>query len=233
VSSVLSQRRDALGSGLEATADTLTAIANERQALGRTLEQAPEALRTTTGTLRRVRTRTLPAVDPFLRAARPTVGPLDDLLRVTGPTLADALPLVRRMRALVPQARAALEPLPELRKRAEPAIASGTKALGEALPMVAGLRPYAPEFVSGLFLGFGGSTAGYYDANGHYARVHLMTGPGSVPGLSPRPGGDELEGYRTGLDARCPGAAEEPAPDGSNPWHEGAGDTCDKADDHG
>jgi hypothetical protein len=27
-----------------------------------------------------------------------------------------------------------------------------------------------------------------------------------------------LVGYRTGVDARCPGAAVEPAPDGSNPW---------------
>ncbi len=27
-----------------------------------------------------------------------------------------------------------------------------------------------------------------------------------------------LVGYRTGLVARCPGAAAEPAPDGSNPW---------------
>jgi hypothetical protein len=27
-----------------------------------------------------------------------------------------------------------------------------------------------------------------------------------------------IEGVRTGLDARCPGAAVEPARDGTNPW---------------
>jgi phospholipid/cholesterol/gamma-HCH transport system substrate-binding protein len=233
VGSVLSRRRDALGTGIEATADTLSAVASERRALGETLERAPGALETTTRTLRRVRERTLPAVDPLVRAAGPAVGPLDGLLREVEPTLDDALPLVRRMRALMPDARAALEPLPELKRRAAPALASGTKALGDALPMITGLRPYTPELVAGLFLGFGGSTAGYYDANGHYARVHLMGGPGSLPGLSPRPQGERMDGYRTGVDARCPGAAEEPAPDGSNPWHDGAGAACDPSDDHG
>ena len=232
VSSVLSRRRDELGAGLRSTAGTLTAVAAEREALGRALDGAPRTLTATTRTLRRVRERTLPALDPFMRAARPAIGPLDELLRETGPTLNDALPLVRRLRGLVPEARAALEPLPDLRRRAEPALASGAKALRESLPMVRGLRPYGPELVSGLFLGFGGSTASYYDANGHYARVHLMASENSLPGLSPRPPGDRSGGTRYGLDARCPGAAEAPAPDGSNPWHEGAGPACDPADDH-
>ncbi len=195
VSSTLGRRRTELGSGLQDTAATLTALASEREALGRTLDGAPQALTTTTRTLRRVRERTLPALDPFIVAARPVV-----------------------------------EPLPELRRRAEPALASGAKALTDALPVVKGLRPYAPELVSGLFLGFGGSTAGYYDANGHYARVHLMGTASSIPGLTPRPESDRSGGFRTGLDARCPGAAEKPAPDGSNPWHEAE---CDPADDHG
>jgi phospholipid/cholesterol/gamma-HCH transport system substrate-binding protein len=229
---VLARRRSELAGGLRATARTLTVVASEREALGHTLDGAPAALTSTTRTLRRVRTRTLPAVDPFVVAARPAIEPLDELLREVGPTLGDALPFVRRMRALLPEARAALAPLPAMRTRALPALRSGTRALRDGLPVVTGLRPYAPEIVSGLFLGFGGSTAHSYDANGHYARVHLMTGPGSLPGLTPRPP-DERRGYRAGIDARCPGAAEEPAPDGSNPWHEGAAGACDPADDHG
>jgi phospholipid/cholesterol/gamma-HCH transport system substrate-binding protein len=137
------------------------------------------------------------------------------------------------MRAMVPDARAALEPLPRLQKAAAPALASGTRALGDSLPMIRGLRPYTPELVAGLFLGFGGSTAGYYDANGHYARIHLQVGPGGLTGLSQKPPGDRQGGYRTSSDSRCPGAAEEAAPDGSNPWPEGAGAACDPADNHG
>ena len=98
--------------------------------------------------------------------------------------------------------------------------------------MITGLRPYAPDLVAGLFLGFGGSTAGYYDANGHYARVQLMSGPGSLPGLLPRPPGRSDGGYEVGRDARCPGAATEPHRDGSNPWPEGAGSACDREDGH-
>jgi phospholipid/cholesterol/gamma-HCH transport system substrate-binding protein len=233
VGTVLSRRRAELGTGLQATADTLSAVASQREALGRTLEGAPRALETTTQTLQRVRERTLPAVDPLVRATRPAIEPLDELLGKVEPTLDDALPLVRQMRAMVPDARAALEPLPRLQQAAAPALASGTKALGDSLPMIRGLRPYTPELVAGLFLGFGGSTAGYYDANGHYARIHLQVGPGGLTGLSQKPPGDRSGGYRTGSDSRCPGAAEEAAPDGSNPWPEGAGAACDPADNHG
>jgi phospholipid/cholesterol/gamma-HCH transport system substrate-binding protein len=233
VGSVLARRRGELGTGLRATAGTLTAIASERDALGRAVEGAPEALRTGTRTLRRVREQTLPAVEPFLRAARPTIRPLDQLLAEVQPTLNDSLPLISRMRGLMPDARAAMEPLPELARAAMPALRSGIKAQKDVRPMISGLRPYAPDLVAGQFLGFGGSTAGYYDANGHYARIQLQVGPGGLLGLSPRPEGERMEGYRTGIDKRCPGAAEEPAPDKSNPWHEGGKGACDPADDHG
>ena len=84
--------------------------------------------------------------------------------------------------------------------------------------------------MAGFFNGFGGSTSRSYDANGHYARINLEAGLNSLTGLLPQPAGGSLGGLRTGLDARCPGAAEEPAPDGSNPWASGAGSaagTCD------
>ena len=235
VSGVLARHRDSLGSGIRDTAGVLTAVASEREALADSLERSPGALRGTTQTLRRVRTRTLPRLNPVVRDARPTVKPLGDLLRTVEPTLDDALPLLTRVRELIPQSRRALAPLPRLERPATPAIAATTKALKQARPLLSGLRPYTPELVSGFFNGFGGSTSHAYDANGHYGRINLEAGSTSLSGLIPRPGGGSLGGLRVGLDARCPGAAEEPAPDGSNPWASGAASaagTCDPRHNH-
>ena len=41
-----------------------------------------------------------------------------------------------------------------------------------------------------------------------------------------------MGGLRTGLTARCPGAAEEPTPDGSNPWVPDTIALRPEADDH-
>jgi phospholipid/cholesterol/gamma-HCH transport system substrate-binding protein len=231
LSRVLARHRAALGSGIEATAGVLGAVASEREQLAAALAAAPDSLRTTTATLRRLRTQTLPAVDPVLEGAEPTIKPFGDLLRVTTPTLRNATPLVARLRGLVPEARKALQPLPRLQRQASPALASASKALKEALPLITGLRPYTPELVSGFFSGFGGNSAHAYDANGHYQRVSLNLGIGTLPGLIPIPAGAELGGYRTGMDARCPGGAEEPAPDRSNPTTP-AGNSCDPKDNH-
>jgi phospholipid/cholesterol/gamma-HCH transport system substrate-binding protein len=232
VGEALAERRAALGDGIESTAGTLKAVASEREALRDALQRAPAAMAGTRRTLQRIRRKTLPEVEPFIRASRPAIKPLDRLLKTVEPTLDDALPVMREIRALLPQSREALAPLPGLERRAAPALRSGTKALKEALPLVKGLRPYTPDLVAGLVLGFGGSSSGYYDANGHYARVQMVLGPGSLPGLVPEPPGRRLGGYRTGKEARCPGAAEEPAPDRSNPWHDGAEGACTEEDDH-
>jgi phospholipid/cholesterol/gamma-HCH transport system substrate-binding protein len=224
VSDVLARHRSSLGGGVEASAAVLETIAAEREELAGALDRAPAALRATTSTLRRARTRSLPLLDPVLTGLRPAVRPGAELLREIRPTLADARPLLASLERLVPQARAALEPLPELSRSAAPAMESVTAALRETLPVVRGLRPYTPDLVAGFFHGFGGSSAHSYDANGHYARIMLDAGTQTANGLLPRP---PVGGLRTGLTARCPGAAEEPAPDRSNPWPEGAGEACD------
>lgn len=233
VGTALSNRRDALGSGIRDAAGTLQAVASARDDLTASLDRAPGVLRDGTRTLARVREGTLPKVDPFLKAARPAIAPLGDVLDEIEPTLDDALPVMQKIREVIPQSKAALEPIPELEKAASPALASGSKALKDALPMVSGLRPYTPDLVAGLFLGFGGSGGGYYDANGHYARVQLMAGYGALPGLLPKPPADTLGGYRTGKNARCPGGASQPAQDGSNPWPAGAAGACNPGHDVG
>ena len=86
--------------------------------------------------------------------------------------------------------------------------------------------------MAGLANGFGGTTSGYYDANGRYTRISFQSSAYSLDGLASLPGAAPtvpgLTGYRRGLTDRCPGAATQPAPDRSNPIVLGAcspGDT--------
>ena len=75
-------------------------------------------------------------------------------------------------------------------------------ALRAAAPTIALGRPYTPDFV-GWLDDF--STTGAYDALGEYSRAWInlsefLYGPGP----------------KVGQFRRCPGANEQPAPDGSN-----------------
>jgi phospholipid/cholesterol/gamma-HCH transport system substrate-binding protein len=214
----LASREEDLGAGLDSAAATLRQVSSARDELGDALERAPATLRQTSVTLARL-ARTLPVVDPVLRGLAPAVAPLERLLRRTPPLTADAEPAIAEIRALLPRAAAVLSDVPAVDRAATPALRSTTTALRDLLPIVAGLRAYGPDFIGGLFNGFGGAAGGYYDANGHFIRISLQGAPSSLPGLLPTPDFSfPTNAYRTGITARCPGAAEEPNPDGSNPW---------------
>jgi phospholipid/cholesterol/gamma-HCH transport system substrate-binding protein len=225
---VLAQRRADVSAGIDSAATSLDAVASRRADLADLLERAPATLRQTRTTLADVR-GTLPVVDPALRELRPAIAPLGELLRRVPPVTRDALPAIASIRRLLPQAKLVLGKLPALDKQASPALVSTTRALKGLLPIVAGLRTYSPDLIAGLFNGFGGAPGGVYDANGHFLRISLEVGPDGLPGLLPHTSG--MGGLRTGITARCPGGAEEPTPDGSNPW---VPDTslCNPADDH-
>jgi phospholipid/cholesterol/gamma-HCH transport system substrate-binding protein len=61
--------------------------------------------------------------------------------------------------------------------------------------------------------------AGYYDANGHYARVQPVFSPTVFSGgtLTAVPTNRHFEGYERGILRHCPGGATQPPPDGSAP----------------
>jgi phospholipid/cholesterol/gamma-HCH transport system substrate-binding protein len=233
VSSAVAAREGDLEGAVTSTAVTLRALAGERGALEDVLARAPGVLDQARPTLARLR-RTLAVVRPALRDARPAAAPLARVVRVLPRAARRSTPLVIELRRLLPALRRTLAEMPALSRELVPIIQSTTRAAGGFLPIFAGLRPYAPDLVAGLYNGFGGVTAGYYDANGHYSRIAEEWGAGALPGIGaafpiPQVGG--LTGYRTGLDARCPGAAVEPAPDGSNPWVPDP-TLCDPGDSH-
>jgi phospholipid/cholesterol/gamma-HCH transport system substrate-binding protein len=242
VATALAQRNSDLGSAVNNTAATLREVAGARAALADSLVRAPAVLRQGTGVLRDVN-YSLGILDPVLRDLRPVAPRLARLLTVLVPTARDAIPTIKGVQALLPSAKAALEGLPPVERKATPAIRSLTSSLSGIIPILAGLRPYAPDVVAGFFNGVGGATGGTYDANGHYLKSLLTVqgGGGSLSGILSLLGGatgslGAFNGGRTGLLSPCPGGGGPPVADRSNPWTSPdllpkTGTLCDPAHD--
>jgi phospholipid/cholesterol/gamma-HCH transport system substrate-binding protein len=173
-------------------------------------------------------------VRPTLRDLKPVAPRLARLLTQLVPTARDAGPVLAELPGLLRQGRRALAGLPALEPVAVPALNSSASAIANGQTFFSGLRPYGTDLVAGLFKGFGGQTSGYYDANGHFARISAHGSPGAsngVTSLFPMGTTPNAAGYRKGLVARCPGGAVEPAADGSNPWIPDLS-LCNPHDDH-
>jgi phospholipid/cholesterol/gamma-HCH transport system substrate-binding protein len=116
------------------------------------------------------------------------------------------------------------------------ALASGSpgdiKALQESVPVTALFGPYAPD-LTGALRDFG-TNAGYYDANGHYARLALTFDNftlGSNNTLTPSTPQQGVQGLQLHQLRRCPGAGATPSPtDGSAPFTDGGLLGCDPAE---
>jgi phospholipid/cholesterol/gamma-HCH transport system substrate-binding protein len=241
VSSVLANRDADLAGAVSNTAAALREVASQRTALEDSISRAPAVLSQGTGVLRDL-DYALGVVNPALRDLQPVAPRLTNLLQKVVPAAAGAVPTVQGVAALVPSAERALGALPSVVSEAVPAINSLGAALPPITPILAGLRPYAPDAVAGFFGGVGGYSGGYYDANGHYVRLSPLFGAGSFGGLLSLLNGvlKDLPGFNGtsfGLLASCPGGAVEPSPNGGNPWTNpdvlpATGNVCDPSHDH-
>ena len=196
--------------------------------LDRSLVKLPDTLRAANTTLVNVRA-TLADLRPAIQDAKPAAPLLSALLERLSPVARQAIPIVARTQRAVNRRNSDVDLLGIVRgfgplaKVAVPAFDSLHGTLTDALPVVREARPYTPDVIGGLVNGFGGTTAGYYDANGHYARISFQGGPYSLnnaasPASPPSSSKDGLTGFRRGVTARCPGAATQPATDKSNPY---------------
>jgi phospholipid/cholesterol/gamma-HCH transport system substrate-binding protein len=217
--------------GTTAAGAALRAVADQRQALSDTLAAAPPTLQRAIPTLASVR-GLLHDLHPALLEARPVASGVSRLLPQLRPATARLSKILPQLHSLVrspgpdDDATDFLRRLPQLSGQGVPLLGDLTKTLAEARPVLEELRPYAPDFTSGIVAGFGGSTGGYYDANGEYARISFLGGPFSLAGL-PIPAANFGQ-VRSGAAERCPGAANYPAPDKSNPFVD-SGVQCDPA----
>jgi phospholipid/cholesterol/gamma-HCH transport system substrate-binding protein len=215
-----------------------SAIASQTASLDSVLAQLPPTLRRTNTTLVNLRAL-LRDVHPVVREARPAAPLLSRFLVRLRPVAARARPLIARTSRLIDRPGrldllGVLRGLIAVEQQAVPAFNSTVKVVNDALPVVREARPYAPDLVGGLLNGFGGTTGGYYDANGHYARISFQGSVYSLtnlPTLVPLPLSQQgLTGYRKGVDRRCPGAGTQTGRDHSNPYTAEPQIHCDKAD---
>jgi phospholipid/cholesterol/gamma-HCH transport system substrate-binding protein len=245
VSTALASRNQDLGGLVSNTAAWLREVASQRSALEDEISRAPGVLRQGTAVLADTN-YTLKALNPVLGDLRPVAPRLGALLRALVPTARNAIPTVAGIQGLVPSARTALSSLPPVEKVATPAVRSLTAALKPLIPILAGLRPYAPDLIAGFFNGVGGGPGGGYDANGHYLKTLLgvQAGGATLTGVLNTLG--SLLGGLTGTVlpvgngrtsiAPCPGGGGPPASDSTSPWTAPdllptTGTLCNPADD--
>lgn len=109
--------------------------------------------------------------------------------------------------------------LPGLAEALVTASPDNVRSLEESVPITAMFGPYSPD-LEGFIRAFG-VNAGYYDANGHYARAGALFPNfqlNSEGVLKPAEPAQVIQGLKTGQLRRCPGAGTQPAADGSSPF---------------
>jgi phospholipid/cholesterol/gamma-HCH transport system substrate-binding protein len=110
--------------------------------------------------------------------------------------------------------------IPALERLAQTNTKNSVAALKQSQSVIEFLRPYAPD-LAGWITHFA-TVPGYYDANGHYARVLPIFNAFSYDQANNRLDPLAPSQRKSILSGRgnrfCPGAATQPASDGSNPW---------------
>ena len=220
--SALAERRDDLSGLVSNTNLAMKAIGDESAALQQALTLLPGTLRKANTTFVNLRA-TLDDLEVLVDESKPATKQLAPFFRRLRPLIADARPTVADLSELISKPGSgndlteltALQPrLANLTSKVFP---RAIRALDRAQPVVEYARQYTPD-LTGWITKFA-EVAGYYDANGHYARVQPLFSPTVFSGgtLQAVPANRHFEGYQQGILRHCPGGATQPPPDGSAP----------------
>jgi phospholipid/cholesterol/gamma-HCH transport system substrate-binding protein len=227
LSTVVAQRGGELSSAVSNADTAFGAIAGQNVALDRSLRSLPQFLRQSNTTFVNLRAA-LDDLEPLVDTAKPATVELAPFLSELHPVLSKAVPVFRNLRLTVNRSGQAndanelLAALPDVQGRASKAFPHAEDAIAAFQPNLDFARAYTPDF----FNGFGklGQITGYYDANGHYARVmpadlNLFSRNGASGTLEPISPSEQYDAFGPPHTfRRCPGAATQPAADGSNPF---------------
>jgi len=187
--------RDARLSSTVRNLNSLTgAVATQQAELKAMLQRLPQTIGTATDTLNAAEEPVLSA-RALLRDLQPSTAQLPGIVEDLRPALADARPAVADLTPLLQDADALLKRTPTLAAGLRDLLPTTDKALQQANPMVAFLRPYTPELAGWLsnWVGIFGSR----NSSGNYARALITASmssaddvlPGVPPGMgqNPRP----------------------------------------------
>jgi phospholipid/cholesterol/gamma-HCH transport system substrate-binding protein len=220
--SAIAERRDDLAGLVTNTNQAMRAIASESTSLQRALDLLPDTLRKANTTFVNLRA-TLDDLELLVDESKPATRRLAPFLRDLRPLVAEARPTVADLRELL-RAPGQNNDLIELTAK-QPRLARLTasvfpraiRTLDRAQPVVEYARLYTPD-LAGWLTKFG-QVPGYYDANGHYARVQPVFSPTVFEGgqLTAVPQTRHFEGYQQRILRHCPGGSVQPPPDGSAP----------------
>jgi phospholipid/cholesterol/gamma-HCH transport system substrate-binding protein len=209
------------------------ATGSQQTQLAQALRQLPITLRQGNRTFAELPS-TFAVLKEFVDTSRPTTKPLTSLLAHLRPLLKTATPAVGNFNSAFNRPGAnndltdLVRALPELARALTSASPSIVTASKESVPITAFFGPYAPD-LAGTLRTFG-QAGSYYDADGHYARVSPILPDfklGADNNLTPTTPQAALEGLKSGQLRRCPGAATQPAADGSSPFVDGELLSCD------
>lgn len=224
---VVSQRSGELSSAISNADQAFGAIATQNTALDRSLRLLPPFFRQSNTTFVNLRAA-LDDLEPLVDTAKPATVELAPFLSELRPVLSKAVPVFKNLRLTVNRSGQAndanelLASLPDVQKRAAKAFPHAEDAISAFQPNLTFARAYTPDLVNGLAKL--GQVTGYYDANGHYARLeptdlNLFSRDASTGTLEPIPSSQQFESFNAPHSFRhCPGGATQPAPDGSNPF---------------
>jgi phospholipid/cholesterol/gamma-HCH transport system substrate-binding protein len=226
-------RKEQLSDLVENANTTFTALGTEQTNLAQGVKQLPVTLRQGNRTFADLPS-TFTALKKLVDASRPTVRPLTKLFTKLQPLLTTATPVVKSFSTAFSQPGPGndltdfVRALPALASALETSTPAAVTSLRESVPITAFFGPYSPD-LEGTLREFG-QTSAYYDANGHYARISPVFPDFSLnskDNLEPAGAEKALAPLKTGQLRKCPGAATQPAADGSSPFTDAEQLTCD------
>jgi phospholipid/cholesterol/gamma-HCH transport system substrate-binding protein len=233
---VLAGRSQQLTELISHANSTFTAIGSQQtnlvaglKALPATFKQGNQTFETLPTTLADL-TKLVDASKPAAPLLGPFVSKLRPLVTKATPVVSDFSEAISKPGSGNDLTEAALA-LPGLAKALTTASPDNVRALEESVPITALFGPYTPDFEG--FLRAFGQTSAYYDANGHYARVSALFPDfelGAENTLKPANPTQVVQGLKTGQLRRCPGAATQPAADGSSPFTDNGQLGCDPSE---
>jgi phospholipid/cholesterol/gamma-HCH transport system substrate-binding protein len=177
VLSAVAERRSDLSALTQNANEALGAIASQNRSFDQALLALPRTLRQANTTFHNLRPA-LDDLDLLVNAAKPATKNLAPFLRQLHPVLTRGVPVFRdlnravNLRGKQNDLADATGFLPALEKRAADAVPVTVAAMQSSEDNLAFLRAYTPDLMAGI--SHLNQVTGYYDANGHYARVQPM-----------------------------------------------------------